>query len=168
MTKHIQLIELYCAVCHHYDTTVATYAQRTSNNFCPKFSDEECITILIWGIANQKFNVKRCHEFIVEYYNDWFPTLPEYPAFNKRICFLADTFKALASVMLSGLGIDGSHANFIYDSIPIVVAGSARSGRARTASELCGKGYCAAKKMWYYGAKLHTIAQCNHKAMPKE
>ena len=124
------------------------------------------MTVLIWGIKNQKFNVKRCHEFIVDYYGDWFPTLPGYPAFNKRVCFLADAFRALASALLNEFGMDGSHADFIYDSMPIVVAGASRSGRARAAKELCSKGYCAAKKMWYYGAKLHTIAQCNHKAMP--
>jgi hypothetical protein len=164
--RGIQLIELYCTVCHHYNNTLVAYAQRNSNNFCPKFSDEECMSILIWGIANQKYDVKRCHEFITDYYGDWFPELPKYEAFNKRVHFLADAFKALASILLGGLGVDGTHADFVYDSMPIVVAGAARSGRAKVADDICGKGYCAAKKMWYYGLKLHTIAQCNHKAMP--
>ena len=52
------------------------------------------------------------------------------------------------------------------DSIPIVVAGPRRSGRAKAASEVCGKGYCASKDMWCYGAKLHTLAQLNYKALP--
>jgi len=124
------------------------------------------MTILIWGIANQKFDVKRCHEFVTDYFGDWFPTLPGYEGFNKRVLFLADAFKSLAGILLSGLGLDESHADFIYDSMPVVVAGSARSGRAKVAPELCSKGYCAAKDMWYYGLKLHTIAQCNHKALP--
>jgi len=62
------------------------------------------MTILIWGIANQKFEVKRCHEFIMDYYGDWFPKLPKYKAFNKRIHLLADAFKALAGVLLGRLG----------------------------------------------------------------
>jgi len=124
------------------------------------------MTILIWGIANQKFNVKRCHEFIVDYYGDWFPELPKYEALNKRIHFLSDAFKALANVLIDEFGLDVSHTDFVYDSMPIVVAGAARSGRAKIATEICGKSYCAAKKMWYYGLKLHTIAQCNHKALP--
>ena len=166
LMREIQLIELYCAVCHHYNNTLATYAHRTSNNFCPKFTDGECMAILIWGIANQKFDVKCCHEFIADYYHGWFPKLPKYEAFNKRILFLADAFKALASVLLGGLGLDESHADFVYDSMPIVVAGAARSGSAKVANEICAKGYCASKKMWYYGLKLHTLAQCNYKAMP--
>ena len=158
MCKPSQLIKLYCAVCHHYDNTLVALAQRNSNNFSPKFTDAECMTILIWGIYNQKFDVKRCHEYIVDYYGDWFPNLPGYEAFNKRVQFLADAFKVLASILLGELGIDEAHADFIYDSMPIMLAGSARSGRAKVAPELCSKGYCASKKMWYYGVKLHTIA----------
>jgi len=33
MDKHTQLIELYCAVCYHYDSTLINFAQRNSNNF---------------------------------------------------------------------------------------------------------------------------------------
>ena len=166
MTKHIQLIELYCAVCHHYNSALVAQAQRCSNNFCPKFTDEECIATYIWGIYNQKFEVKACYEFIKDYYGDWFPDLPSYQAYNNRICFLADAFKALADILLTGLGLDPDHGDFANDSIPIVLAGGKRSGRAKTASEFCDKGYCASKDMWYYGVKLHTFAQCNYKTMP--
>ena len=166
MTKHIQLIELYCAVCQHYDSALVTQVQRCSNNFRPKFTDEECIATYLWGIYNRKFEVTACYEFIKEYYGDWFPDLPSYQAYNNRICFLAEAFKELASILLYGLGLDPDHSDFVNDSIPIVVAGGKRSGRAKTASELCGKGYCASKDMWYYGVKLHTFAQCNYKKMP--
>jgi hypothetical protein len=111
-------------------------------------------------------DVKRCHEYIVEYYGDWFPKLPGYEAFNKRAHFLVDAFKILAGILLGELGLGEDHGDFIYDSMPVVLAGSTRSGRAKVAPELCSKGYCAAKSMWYYGLKLHTIARCNYKAMP--
>ena len=166
MCKEIQLITLYCAVCHHYDTALVTFAQRCSNNFCPKFTDEEAIATYIWGIHNQKFEVKACHEFIKDYYGDWFPNLPSYQAYNSRICFLADTFKALASILMCELGVDATHSDFVGDSMPIIVAGGKRSGRAKVANELCSKGYCASKDMWYYGVKLHTVGQCNYKSMP--
>jgi len=164
--RDLQLIELYVAVCHHYDNTLVAFAQRQSNNFCPKFSDEEVMTVLIWGIYSQKLEVKRCYEFIKDYYGDWFPNLPSYQTFNKRVNFLADAFKVLAGLLLGGLGFDTDHSDFIYDSMPIVLAGSARCGSARVADELCSKGYCASKDMWYYGAKLHILAQANHKSMP--
>ena len=164
--REIQFIELYCAVCHHYDNTLVMEAQRQSNNFCPQFTDEECIATYIWGIYNQKYEVKACYNFIKDYYADWFPDLPSYQAYNNRICYLAETFKVLASILLQSLGLDIAHSDFVTDSIPIVVANSSRSGRAKTASDLCDKGYCASKGMYYYGIKLHTLAQCNHKSMP--
>lgn len=166
MRKDIQLITMYCAVCDYYNSALVTQVQRCSNNFCPKFSDEECIATYIWGIYNQKFEVKACYEFIKEYYGKWFPDLPSYQAYSNRICFLADAFKTLADILLSSLGVDPDHSDFVNDSIPIVVAGAKRSGRAKTAGELCNKGYCASKDMWYYGVKLHTFAQCNYKKMP--
>jgi len=166
MGIHTKLIELYCAVCHHYDTTLVVHAQRQSNNFRPKFTDEECMTTYIWGLFNRKFEVKACYQFIRDYYGGWFPDLPSYQAYNSRICYLADAFKALADVLLCGLGLDSSHCDFVNDSMPIVVAGSKRSGRAKVANEICAKGYCASKDMWYYGIKIHTVAQCNYKTLP--
>jgi hypothetical protein len=166
MSKEIQLVTLYCAVCHHYNSALVAQAQRCSNNFCPKFTDEECMTTYIWGIYNQKYEVKACYEFIKDYYGDWFPNLPSYQAYNNRICFLADAFKALADILLCGLGLDSDHRDFVNDSMPIVVAGSKRSGRAKVANEICNKGYCASKDMWYYGVKFHIVAQCNYKALP--
>ena len=73
----------------------------------------------------------------------------------------------LASILLYnlGMGIDLSHSDFVNDSIPIVVAGGRRSGRAKAVNELCNKGYCASKDMWYNGVKLHIFAQCNYKKM---
>jgi hypothetical protein len=78
MKKEIQLIKLYVAVCQIYNTITARDCQRQSNNFCPKFSDEECITIYLWGIANQKFEVKASYDFIKDYWEGWFPDLPAY------------------------------------------------------------------------------------------
>ena len=166
MNIHTKIIELYCAVCDHYDNTLVVHAQRQSNNFCPKFTDVECITTSIWGIYNQKFEVKACYEFIRDYYGEWFPDLPSYQAYNSRICYLADALKELASLFICDVGLDPDHSDFVIDSIPIVVAGAKRSGRASAAKDLCDKGYCASKDMWYYGIKLHILAQCNYKSLP--
>jgi len=164
--REYKFIQLYLAVCHYYDNTLVAHAQRQSNNFRPKFTDEEAMATYIWGIYNQKFTVSACYDFIKDFYSGWFPALPSYQAYNQRICYLADVFKTLADILLSGLGLGGSHADFTMDSVPIIVAGSSRSGSAKAASQLCDKGYCASKKMYYYGMKLHILAQCNYKAMP--
>jgi len=91
--KELQFIKLYCTVCHHYDTTIVLEAQRQSNNFHPKFTDEECMAIYIWGSVNQKFTVSGCYDFVKDYYSDCFPDLPSYQAYNNRLCYLADAFR---------------------------------------------------------------------------
>jgi len=149
MANTIQLIELYCAICHHYDTGLVLMAQRHSNNFCPQFTDEECMTVYLWGIIRQKYEVKAIYQYIKDYYNDWFPKLPNYQAFNKRICFLADAFEMLADRFINDNGIDPKINDYVLDSMPIIVANNSRSGVARVASYICNKSYCASKGVYY-------------------
>jgi hypothetical protein len=52
------------------------------------------------------------------------------------------------------------------DSMPIILASQSRSGRAKVASEMCDKGYCDSKKMWFYGVRLHTLGQSQYKTLP--
>ena len=167
MEKEIKLIKLYCTVCQYYDNTIVAEIQRLSNNFCPKFSDEECITIYLWGIANQKYEMKAMYEFIREYYEGWFPELPSYESFVKRVGFLAPAFRTLAQILIFEQDMDGTVIEHIIDSMPIIVAKESRSGSARTASEICDKGYCSSKKMYYYGVKLHSLSQKQYHSLPK-
>ena len=164
--KEIQIIKLYCAVCQMYCSITARDCQRQSNNFRPKFSDEECITISLWGIANQKFEVKAVYDFIKDYWEGWFPDLPSYQNFNRRVCNLCGIFEQIAAYMITESGIDFFVLDYILDSMPVIVANEKRSGTAKTAGELCNKGYCASKKMYYYGVKLHALVQKQYQALP--
>jgi hypothetical protein len=167
MPNELQLINLYCVICHHYNNRLVHDAQRTSNNFLPEFTDEECITVVLWGLANRKFTCKDVYKFIKAYYAEWFPKMPKYKAFNKRFCFLADAIKALANELLLELtGIDPDCITHLMDSMPIIVAKQSRSSRAKAAAEICDKGYCDSKKMWFYGVRLHTLGQRQYKTLP--
>jgi len=164
--NQLKLIQLYCAVCHHYNTTLAAEVQRLSNNFRPKFTDEECITIYLFGIAEGKFEVKAIHQFIRDYWLEWFPKLPSYQKFNKRINLLAPAFQTLFGLLMSEGTLDESHIDHLMDSMPIVVANEQRSGSAKVAKGLCDKGYCSSKKMYFYGVKLHVLGQKRYQALP--
>ncbi len=166
MRKDTEFIELYCAICHHYSTALSVTAQRLSNNFCPKFTDEECIAIYLWGIIQQKYEVKAIYELILDYYECWFPQLPSYQAFNNRICNLSDCFEMLADIILKNMGINPEVVTYLTDSMPIIVANSKRSSSAKVAPELCNKGYCDSKKMYYYGVKLHALGQSQYESIP--
>ena len=169
MEKEIRFIKLYCTICYYYNTTIVAEIQRLSNNFCPKFSDEECITIYLWGIANQKYEMKAMYEFINDYYEGWFPALPCYENFVKRVGFLAPAFRVLAQILIYDYeqDMDVSVIEHIIDSLPIIVANERRSGSAKTASDICDKGYCSSKKMYYYGVKLHSLSQKQYRTLPK-
>lgn len=171
MEKNLQFIEIYCTVCQEYCNITARESQRLSNNFCPKFTDEEAIAIYLWGIANQKYEVKAIYDFINDFYEGWFPDLPAYQNFNRRICNLSDVFRQIAGRLMcrkmNGKEIDWEEIIHLLDSMPIIVAKEKRSGSARTAWEICDKGYCASKKMYYYGVKLHSLNRRQPGTLPR-
>jgi len=167
VNKEIQIIQLYCTVCHHYNTTLAAETQRLSNNFRPEFTDEECITAYLFGIAEGKLEVKAIHRFIKEYWDGWFPAMPSYQNFNRRINFLAPAFQTLYGLLLRDGGNDEAIYSHLLDSMPIMVANQKRARDARAANGLCKKGYCASKGMYYYGVKLHALGQKQYEALPK-
>ena len=84
---------------------------------------------------------------------------------------LADgDFVVVARDLLAVLGYESTRTLDIsgVDSMPIVMAQSARSGHACVAEEqLANKGRCASKKMGYYGTKLHIVAQDRENGLPK-
>lgn len=164
--KTNKLINIYLTVCEIYRTTLAWEVQRFSNNFRPKFTDEEAITCYLFGIIERRLTVKDVHHFICNYWGDWFPDLPTYKQFNKRITSLAPAFELLAKVLMQQQ-FDAELSDLLTDSMPVVVAKAGRSNIARAASDLCDKGYCASKKMYFYGVKLHGLCQSQYHKIPK-
>ncbi len=59
-----KLIKLYCTVCQcNHDSRFQEKMQRLSNNFRPKFKDVEVITLVIWGIAQRRFELKAIYNY---------------------------------------------------------------------------------------------------------
>ena len=151
------LIKLYCAVCDN-SSTIEAVMQRQSNNFRPQFSDEECITVYLWGISQRRFEQKTIYKYTRNHLLEWFPKLPSYQAFSDRLNRLAPAFQALAEYWLSIIGVDlQKQMEYIVDSCPIILAKGPRSGHAKVARELCEKSYNSSRKEWYYGMKLHAV-----------
>jgi len=151
------LIKLYCAVCGN-SSTIEAVMQRQSDNFRPQFSDEECITVYLWGISQRRFEQKTIYEYTKNHLWGWFPKLPSYQAFSDRLNRLVPVFQALAEVWLSAIGVDWNVGKeYIVDSCPIILAKGTRSGHAKVAREFCEKSYNSSKKEWYYGIKLHAV-----------
>ena len=151
------LITLYCAVCDHH-STIEAMMQRQSNNFRPQFSDEECITVYLWGISQRRFEQTTIYNYTKNHLLEWFPKLPSYQAFSNRLNRLTPAFQALAEIWLSAIGVNlPEQMEYIVDSCPIILAKGPRSGQAKVARELCEKSYNSSRKEWYYGMKLHAV-----------
>ncbi len=99
------LIKLYCAVCDN-SSTIDAVIQRQSNNFRPQFSDEECVTVYLWGISQRRFEQTTIYQYTKNHLLDWFPKLPSYQAFSDRLNKLAPAFQALAGIWLDAIGVD--------------------------------------------------------------
>ena len=162
----IKLIRLYYYVCHCYSTQLRWQVQRFSHNsFEGHITDEELITIYVFVIASeQKYEVKQVYDFILKYWADWFPNLGTYQNFSNRLNRLSDCLPLFTELLMGELKEDSSNETAIVDSLPIIICSARR--KAKVAPALTGKGYCAAKKLFYHGCKLHLLSGMRLGQMP--
>jgi hypothetical protein len=135
----IQLIQIYLFVCQTYDTRSRTCFQRLSNNQKPIFTDQELITIWFFGHLNGFFNKQQIYHFIENYWFDWFPQLPAYQTFSKRLNLLEQSFQTIGAVLFESLHQSQTpEFDHLIDSFPVMLAagGSGLFGKSRPR---CGK-----------------------------
>jgi hypothetical protein len=155
-----QLIQLYLLVCHIYDTRSETCFQRLSNNSNPAFTDQELVTIYLFGHLQGLFEKKAIHRFINNYWKHFFPTLPSYQTFVARLNQMEDTFQTFGHYLNQQLKEKRTaEVDHLIDSLPIMLAKAGHAYTAKVAREEADVGYCASKKTYFHGVRLHTIAQ---------
>lgn len=153
-----KLIELYCLICRIYDSQSSLKYQRLSN-FKPRFTDQELITIYLFGHLNGLYQKKAIYHFTRNYWADWFPDLPSYQAFNRRLNLLDEAFHAIGAELLETLAnTQAAEIDHLIDSLPVMLASGSFSRRARVARDVANTGYCAAKRLHFHGVRLHLIA----------
>lgn len=162
-----QVIQIYLLVCQIYHSHSSLKYQRLSN-FKPLLSDEEIITIYLFGNLNEKFKHRQIYDFIADYWLEWFPTLPSYQAFNRRLNLLTDNFHSLFAHLLENLSRqEGSFkTDYLIDSMPIMLSCGTRSNQAKVAPEIAKTGYSATKQTHFYGVRLHLIANKQLASLP--
>jgi hypothetical protein len=161
-----QLIELYLLVCDFYDNQPGLKYQRLSN-FKPRCTDEELLTMYLFGHMQGFQQQRRIHQYLRHHWQAWFPALPSYQAFNRRLNELVPAFEQLIGSALSPCVAQlAPSADRLIDSMPIMLAKGSRSNSARVAAEVADKGFCASKSSYYYGVKLHAIALRRAKNLP--
>ena len=99
MEWEIQLITLYCDVSEQYQSHLWRYCERMSNNSTPAFTDEEVITIYLFGIQRKRKTVKELYEYTRDHLAAWFPLLPSYEGYVYRLNHLSSVFPPLLNAI---------------------------------------------------------------------
>lgn len=154
--KNDNLIRIYELVCGYYEE-LQYYCERFSNNKQPVFTDQEVMTIYLYGIQYLRYTkIKHIHRFACDYLLDWFPNIGSYQAFNNRLNRLGGAFTRLSEILIKEFQPDDCCIDqSLLDSMPIVTCSGKRIGKV--AREITDKGYCSTKGMYYYGIKLHML-----------
>lgn len=163
-----QLIALYCFLSDQYRNHLWTHVMRLSPNAKPTFTDEEVLTVYLFGLLEHpRSSVKAIHRHTAAHLGAWFPHLPSYQAYVHRLnaldALLPQLVAALSEVLLASNYPSHTH---LLDSMPIVLAQGVRADKARVAPEVADIGYCASKKTYFYGVKLHALSLAMHHARP--
>ena len=161
-----QLIALYLRVCRAYDNHPELKYQRLSN-FRPRFTDEELLTVYLFGHMQGFDQQRRIYEYMRRHWRAWFPALPSYQAFNRRLNELVAAFEqVITETLAEQVASLATQADHLIDSLPVMLAKWPRSGTARVAAEVADQGFCSSKRSYYYGVKLHAIALRRTKKLP--
>lgn len=161
-----KLIALYLLVCRLYDTEAVLKQQRLSN-FKPAFTDEELLTMYLFGHLQGHTTHRRIYDYVMVHWRAWFPRLPSYQAFNRRVNELAPAFELFINRQLTKAGRQvEATADRLLDSLPVMLAIGTRANRACVAPELADTGFCATKQIHYRGVKLHLLAARRARRLP--
>lgn len=138
-----------------------------SPNHRPRFTDEELMTVYLFGHFRGHFTQRRLYDDANDHWREWFPALPSYQAFNRRLGRLAPACATLLQEALrQGAQELGGGPDRLLDSLPVMLAKGARGDTAKVARELAAKGYCATKRLYYHGVKLHLVARKRYRRLP--
>jgi len=169
-----QLIQIFMFIDDIYESHLSFHTQRLNKNVASmqlSFSDSEAMTIYIYGILRKNKDVKSIYHYAKDHLIEWFPNLPSYQKFNERLNRLIGGFIELVAILATHLKLPewlkGQHRlDAVIDSFPIIMAKRSRADNAKIAKEIADKGYCATKKLWYHGLKLHHLAICIPSTLP--
>jgi hypothetical protein len=163
------LVRIYLFICSRYQGRLAAVARRQSNNSDPDFTDEEVLTIYVFGLIKKRTTINEIHEYAEEHFSEWFPDLPSYQSYNRRLNRLSAVFAPLVEEAISEISCKGTRGEAlrIADSMPIMMAKGQRASQAEVASDrLASVGYCSSKDTFFHGVKLHLVVERRPKKLP--
>lgn len=161
-----QLITIYLYVSKHYQTNLWTCCQRFTNHADLSFSDEEVITLYLFGIIDKKKEIKTIYDYADRHLRDWFPKLPSYTAYVQRLNKVADVFQPLLEIIQQEQEEKHQSQPWLIDSFPVAIAKQGHRFKARVAKGVANCGYCATKKLYFYGVRVHVVGRRQPGTLP--
>ena len=152
------IIAVYCLLCEHYKAVCATLPHRLRRGgFAPQLSDEEVITIELCGEYFKMNSDKDIFAYFHTHYRHFFPRLQERTGFVRQAANLWQLKARLQHRLTQVLGRLPIQCRWWTRclcrsaSSPAVVVTAAFKEKQTMVTVY---GYCAAKKLTYYGFKL--------------
>jgi len=123
----------------------------------PEMSDSEIMTLALVMDYLPFPGETQFIGFIRANYGSWFPQLLEQSQFNRRLRKLGRMLEILRRKWVRQLGVEGV-SSLVIDTKPIPVMGYRRSKKRSDFYGSADYGYCAARKMKYFGYKLVMLS----------
>jgi hypothetical protein len=168
MDWQTRLVTVYVMICDIHDQHgFKHYLQRESNNKIVILTDEEVLTIFLFGVMSHRTSLKTIYAFASNHLCDWFPNLITYEAFVRRIDQMGESLPAFIQILMEiNCDLEISSRFKLIDSFPIVMAKPKRRNQAKVAPEIANIGFCATKNLYYYGVKIHILASDRDGSLP--
>ena len=154
-----QLINIYLNVCQFFMQEVVKEKIRKTPNSKPHFTDEEVITIYIFGILCGYRNNKQIHQFIYAFLRQWFPYIPKYSTFNHRLNFISDEFVQFADQFIENFRSKIHHLNITGARVHDLTAVRNLFEEFKNSKVIGDKAYCDAqlkKDLNTKNVEIHT------------
>ena len=76
MDSQYTLVRIYLFVCRHYrQGGLWATAQRQMGNAAPAFTDEEVLTIYLFGLMKRQKTIRAIYDYARDHFAEWFPEL---------------------------------------------------------------------------------------------
>jgi hypothetical protein len=157
MAMPIELLFLvtYVLVDDWYERKGRSLVHRTVGDI-PTFSDSEMLTLMLAIDFFEFTSERRDLAFLRANDRSLFPHLLTQGQYNRRARQLGYLLNALRQDWASELGVQWEN-HFLLDTTPVIAVGYRRSKRQSDFLGSAAYGYCAARRMKYFGYKLAML-----------
>ncbi|BAP56489.1 transposase ISSru4 [Thioploca ingrica] len=143
-------------MCKHYRKKLWIYCQRFSNYADLSCTDEEVITLYLFGIIDERTKINQIYTDANRHLRAWFPNWPSYTAYVQRLNQVADVFAPRLEIILAEQEVEDNGRVWLTDSFPVVLAKQGHRFQAKVAPKLANAGLLCEQKivlLWCSGAR---------------